>query len=512
MMKNMRFSNNTRRIRLEKEFQREFFEEFIKKFESHNEAAGYLNITKWNMSSYLNCKTRYVPEEIINRVSSFLNKNIDSSKIEFVGNLTEIRKIFCISKTFPVLRSKYGKNWGKILTKNARQKLYQKYGDKTKEVLWNNSIETFRNLFGENWREVISRKGMEALEKKYGKNWYDITLKKGRETLRNKYGNNWQKQLSNLAMESLEKKYGKDFRKKMINVKKMMKSLKLTDTEQKFVDVLDRNGIAYETHCFINGSEFDVLIPNSRNPEIICEITNQKQATRSLRRKLIQLHFQTKVFPKAKVICIFRKHGKTQNNKSIMVKPAVMKFLIDNDFIIFWTDQMDKTVKCIRDYINSKQNPFLSQKLGVLKEMERYKRLLNASKGGSACQSKKANESELVLNDILKEVGNPQIGKVLYLSNGDALTVDNYEEINGIKLVYEITSTKDKNAIMALAGKLFYLKRQIPNIKTIVILNSIKKLEDNYSTRSIKEFSDAILLANMNKKEFAKARNQLLFE
>ena len=146
-------------------------------------------------------------------------------------------------------------------------------------------------------------------------------------------------------MKSLEKKYGKDFHKKLINSEKIMKALKLTETEQEFVDLLDKNRIAYEAHCFINGSEFDVLIPNSRNPRIVCEITDQKQETRLVRRKLIQLHFQRKVFPKAKFVCIFRKHGKTRSDKTIMAKPAVMKFLIDNDFIIFWTDQMDKAVE-----------------------------------------------------------------------------------------------------------------------------------------------------------------------
>lgn len=343
------------------------------------------------------------------------------------------------------------------------------------------------------------------------KKWFDITLKRGREQLRKRYGENWQKYLSNLAMESLENRYGKDFHRKIMNQKKMMKSCRLTKTESEFVNLLVRNEIRCETHCFVDGSEFDILIPDYRNPEVVCEISNQKPNTHTLRRKIAQLYFQKKVFPKAKFVCIFRKFGVTKGGKKSNLNPSFKKFLISNNITLFYLEQMHQAVHCIKNFINGNKNAFSSQNQNIIEEIKNEKRFTNSSIGGAKAQVKKTNQSEVILHEILKKIGNPCGPTVMKLPNGYALAVDNYEEVGNEKMAYEITTTRGDVAIQALVGKFVYLKNQMPNVKTIAILESIKSLSNNiYSHRQIREVSNVVINGKLNKKKLLFARNRLI--
>lgn len=165
---NMKFSNTDERLKLNKAYQKSIFENFSKEFKSDSEASKYLRLQRWAFSSYKNCRTRYVPLKVINHVLKFLNISLDRSQVRFSGNLTEIRKLY-VKRTYPVLKAKYGRGWGKIVTKFARDKFSEMYGCEAKRILWESSVRAFEEKYGKDWHKIISQKGVHALKNKYGK-------------------------------------------------------------------------------------------------------------------------------------------------------------------------------------------------------------------------------------------------------------------------------------------------------------------------------------------------------
>ncbi len=382
-----------------------------------------------------------------------------------------------------------------------------------KKQIWEKSVRAFEEKYGKNWRKIVSKFGTDALKKKYGEKWFDVTLKKGRDKLREKYGENWQKHLSDLAMKSLKKKYGKNFHTKIRNMQKIYDGVPLTKTENSFTDSLDKLQIPHKTHHVKEEMEFDVVIPNIQQPKIVCEISTISPSTYAIRRKLIQILYQKKLFPKALHICILKKVGITKSGNKTIFNPDIIKFILDKGIMLFWIEQLKEVPTLIKRYLEGKTDVFNSQIQKLLDEVRKEEKvLLRNSKAGAITQATKINKYEKALNNILLNLKvNPVGAKVLKTKYGGYVAVDNFEELGKTKIIYEITSTKQRRPLSALAGKLAYLKRSIKNLKSIAILTNIDKLSNKVHDKQIKFAADVIVLKNeFNEKGLRKARSTIL--
>ncbi|MEK6932433.1 MAG: hypothetical protein AABW56_01410 [Nanoarchaeota archaeon] len=122
------------------------------------------------------------------------------------------------------------------------------------------------------------------------------------------------------------------------------------------------------------------------------------------------------------------------------------------------------------------------------------------------------NHEESKLHEMLLEINAEPLGsKVIETKYKNVLIPDNYEEVDKIKIAYEITNAKNYHALYYLAGKVIYLKKSIKNLKTVVILINKEKLSDRKEDLSLLKHSDVVLLKNeFNKEGLINARNKIL--
>lgn len=107
--------NDEIRVKVSEEDQRKIFIRFIKKFKrDFSSSSNHLRIKNSDLSKYKRAITRYIPEDVLNKVVNYLK--IESPKILEKGTLKEIRLKY-MYQAHPKLREKYGDNWAKELTK-----------------------------------------------------------------------------------------------------------------------------------------------------------------------------------------------------------------------------------------------------------------------------------------------------------------------------------------------------------------------------------------------------------
>lgn len=340
---------------------------------------------------------------------------------------------------------------------------------KTKERLVKSKEVLFKK-YGKDAFKIIGKKGLKALKNKYGKKWYDITLTKGRLTLRKKYGENWQKELSKLAMKSLKKKYGRDYRKKWgyANISNLLKKRKGTKTETLIKNYLKNNNIKFESNFIKNNLEFDILIPNSKNPKYIIEISDAKPTTYVQRMKIFKLYYQKLLFPKAQHLAFLR-----CKSKGCSLHKITKQFLDKNNIKLFSLEKiktnMPEIIKSIK----------YGRKLHIREEFLFDKRTIENSFSGCLSQSKRINKNEAKLNKILLKIGAKTTGQnILRVKDKCFICVDNFEIYKGNNILYEVTSSVSDNVIKSLAGKIL-LYKAFNKVKFIVVIDK-PKIKNNY--------------------------------
>lgn len=491
-------SDERLRIKLKLNIQKKLFKKFHEKLGSFVKCAKYLGIpTKGSYANYHYCKTRFVPISILNKIISLLkiNSKMLNENIEDKLTLPEIRRKYGITKAFRKLRKMYGDDWHNLIMESARKKLKLLYGNNPSKQLWKLSAKTLTKKYGKIYLHVLSRRGVKVLKRKYGKEWNKIILSKAYNKLREKYGNNWAKKLSKLGSISLEKKYGKNYHKELYKLAKLKNPL--TNLEKKFYSYLNKSKIPFEYHEKINGVEFDFLIPDKINPRIIYEISNLKPTIHGLRFKISQLLDQKEKFPNSIFICVLKKSYKDKDGLHLF-HPDIGKFLMEKGFVILWLDELKYSAKLIYDVINGSLNSIqLFDKKRLLEfQNKESKQVLNNMEIGAKNMRNKFTEKEKTFHELLIRSGSKPSGPFVINTKYDGfVNVDNYEELNGNKLIYEISESNDPFRMAVLAGKLAYLKTK-DNIKTISILPNLPKATDSYGFRRLIKFSDAVILSS----------------
>ena len=440
------------RVKINESNQKELFKKFKEKLNLTKNCSKRLRIKEGTYKGYANLKVRYIPKRILKKVCKILREPLP--KIKESKTLKEIRQS-TIKRTYPILREKYG----------------------------------------ENWEKVLAKRGHLSLEKKFGKDWRRVLAKRGHKTSKKRYGKNFQKIFWNRALLSLERKYGKDYHKKLFELSNIVKKRPLTSQEKQICEQLKKIKIPFEAHCIKNNKEFDIIIPNLENPKIIIECSNSKPSMNLERLKILQLIEQKETFPKAIHLAIFKKE-----HQNLKFTTPTYNFLTKEGINIFWYKDMNLVIKMIKDYLEMGDKKLLEFKYNYKKEEIRFPK------------TNKLNKDELKLNKLLLKLNaNPESQKAIRTKYGNVLIPDNYEEINNLKLAYEITSAKNYHALLYLAGKVIYLKKCIKDLKVIVILNNKNELNERRGSKSLLKHADAVILKNQfNKRGLEIVRNNLI--
>lgn len=507
-------SNNEIRAKVNRNRQIWLFSKLRMKTGGMRNAAKLLKLAEGTYKGYANAKTRYVPIKILNNVCSILCEPWPA--ILEQKTLKEIRQ-GTIKRTYPVMRKKYGRNWAKviaILGYRALEKRYGKnwrlilarrgyrtsrklYGKNFRKKIWKLAIKSLKERYGENWAGVNARKAMKVFRIKYGNGWGKILMKNARKAHLKKYGRNWAKILSKLGKKSLVKKYGKDYHQELYRLANLIGKRSLTNQEKRICRHLRKNKILYETHCIKNGREYDIVIPDLKNPKIIIESSDLKPTTHNERYKILQLLEQKQNFPNSINLAIFKRRKGSKSDYSNF-KPATYNFLYDCGIHLFWETDLGLVTSLIKDYL----------KMGNKRLIEyRYTDFdlvgsKNRSLSGALANKSKVSRMETRLQKLLNSIkANPLGSYVLQTRYDNSLAFDNFEKIDDVGVAYEITGSKHQNSLCFLAGKIAYLKYLYPKLKFIVILTKREKLTNRIGDRSISKYSDVLLL----KKQFNEA-------
>lgn len=477
------------RMRLNKDFQRKLFLKLYKKFGTITNSANVLGISRACYCNYHYCINRHIPISVIERLIKILkvNKNTLDKNTEEIIDLDGIRIKYSLSKTYDVLKSKYGKDW----TKRLREK---------SELIW-------REKYGEDWHNIISKMGLNALREKYGPDWNKLIRSKARDELIKKFGEDWGKILNRKAMASLEKKYGKGFHFQLYQMSRSNLKVPLTNLENRFKQLLEKKGIKHETHIRNNEIEFDFIIPTFSNPLIICEISNMKPTTNSIRFKIAEMLVQKSYFQNSHYFCVLKETFEKKKGKHYF-NPDLGKYLLDKDIIIFWSDELQELTKIIENILNEKQTTGLNRVI----ERRRHEfelRLGNFSRfssHGLSIAKLQIGNGEKKFNKLLLMCGaNPRGPTVFPTKYGGTILTDNYEECNGTKIVYEVTNAKQQRALASLAGKLAYQKDSC-GVKTVAI---VRNMRENWGLRWLKLLSDKVITLG-DKSSLISTRKELL--
>jgi len=472
------------RVRMDKREQREIFIKFINKFRNKMDAARYLGITKHNLYDYSNCRTSYMPNNVLEKISNKLaNENF---RIIDKKSLKEIRKE-CANRATMALKNKYGDDWKKILNQGSRKALYEKYGKDAYKKITRKGHKVCEEKYGKDWLRILSQKGIESLKRRYGKNWYDTTLAKGREKLKEKYGTKWQKELSKLAMKSLREKYANQSEKRHSNIKTLFKNRNLTKSEGLISRYLSAENVKFKTNMIKNNLEFDIVIPDENNPRYVIEISDIKPTTYNQRIKTLKLYYQKLTFPDAQHIAIL-KGCSFKNGKKYSLHKITKDFLDKEEIVLLSLEKIDKHIEKLIECIKN------NRKINIREEFLFCKKTMSNSKKGCIVQSKKINKDELELNRILINIGALAKGpQVIKIKGKSFICVDNFEIYNKNKIAYEITSSNSNNSLRALAGKILLCKEFNEDMRFIVILSN-PVIYNNVSVEFLRDLSDQLIL------------------
>jgi len=500
---------NSIRVRIDEKLQKEIFTKFVKKFKNRFEASKHLKITISSLKNYKSVKTKYLLERVVSKVCKFLE-----IPLPMALETTTLKKIrqTTIKKTYPVLNKKYGPNWRKVLAKRGQKtikKIYgnnwqveiaksgyetckKKYGENFQKVIWQKAIKSLEKRYGKNWAKINAQKSIKVFKSKYGENWANKLMANARKSHLEKYGKDWAKILSKKGAKQLERKYGKNYHKKLYKLAKLQGKHPLSHQEELICKCLKDKDISFETHCVKNNKEYDIVIPDIKNPEIVIESSNINPTTHNQRHKILQLLEQKENFPNSISIAVLKRRGKYNN-----FNHSAYNFLIDQNIFVFWEDDLESTIEKIEDYLKNKNKDLVTHRYIDFD----YEKTKHRSLAGAIGCKNKLNKDELKLHRLLKDLNvnssGPCIIKTKYENH---LIFDDFENINGIKICYEVTSSKEQNALCYLAGKIAYIKKIYDDLNFIVILSERNLLLDRFGDNYIKKYADVIIL----KKEFNK--------
>jgi hypothetical protein len=277
--------------------------------------------------------------------------------------------------------------------------------------------------------------------------------------------------------------------------------------EKKFKLLLEKNNIKHETHVRNSVIEFDFVIPNLSKPLIVCELSNIKPITNSLRFKIAEMLVQKSLFPSAYYFCVLRREFKKKGKKHYF-NPDLGRYLLDKNIFIFWPNELLKLTKIIKNILNGKQTNDLNRTIKRRQnEFEtKLKSFSRLALHGAKTAKKQVRDSEKKFNKLLLECGaNPKGPTIFSTKYGGFVVVDDYEECDGTKIVYEITHARQPRALAALAGKIAYLKDSC-NLKTVVVVRDVK---ENWGLRWLELLSDKVIKFD-DKTALESTRNELL--
>src|SRR3989338_541295 len=485
------------RIKIKKKEQKELFIKFKDKLGSRKKSAKFLKIKEDTYKGYAYLKIRYLPKKIINKICLFLKEPLP--KILESKTLKEIRQT-TIKKTYAVLRKKYGKNWESVLAKRGYKAMRHKYGKDFKTIIANKGHEASRKKYGIDFQKKIWNKAIRSLEKKYGCDWGKKISFLGLRVYKKKYGKDWARIVMKKARKGHVKKYGEEWAK--ILSLKAKRKLKLTEQEKKTCRFLSKYNIPFETHCIKNGREYDVFIPNIKNPRIIIECSSVVNTHSSERSKISQLMEQKKNFRHYTNLVIFKWRNNSEN-----LRPSTYNFLIDQGILVFWDKDLSRIAKMIKDFLNNKNKDLTKFKYFNNEPINKKVSLLEGFSNGN-----KLNPEELKLHNLLNKIrANPQGHYTIRTKYNNKIIFDNFEKIKNCLVAYEVTRSCNQKGLMALAGKIIYLKKLYKNLKIIVILTRKKKLLNTVADKALKEYTDVIIIKSQyNTKGLISARNKIL--
>ena len=516
----MEWNSNLIRVKILKSDQNRLFRKINTTFEKKAEITKILEISPKNYNNYASSRTRYVPKIIIEKICKILL--CEFPRIIEEKSLKEIRQE-TIKKTYPILKKKYGKNWirviyhkghialkkkygkdwGKIIGKKGQKISRDKYGKDFQKVFWGKAINSLENKYGKDWSKVVGKKGLLAQKNKLGKNWAKIVMKNARKGQIKKYGSNWAKVISKKGARILKKKYGSHYLEILGKRGILKANKKLTKQEKQICYSLIIRNIPYETHCIKENKEYDIIIPNLKDPQIIIECTEGNLTVPNAYTKIMQLIGQKEAFPN-KVHIFVTKKNKNCNS----FNPAIYDFFRDRDIIVFWDNDIEKMSGMIEEYIFNKSERVLDYKYDLNSERKRYNQL---SYYGALSQKNKETASEYKLDLILKKISSNYEKQYIYKTiYNNFLAIDFYEKLGSSKIFYEITTAKSVTALRSLAGKLVFLKNLDPSLKLVVILTKIKRKNNTREHEIIFKYADIVLLSkDFNEKNLIYARSQI---
>ena len=315
------------RVKISKKNQRELFQKFKRKLGTRKRCTRYLGVKEGTYKEYSSTKVRYLPEKILKKVCLIIKEKIPH--VLERKTLKEIRQN-TIKKTYPVLEKKYGNNWLNVIARKGHESLKKKYGEEWMKILAKKGYNTSRKLYGKNFQKKIWKRALLSLEKKYGKDWSKINNKKAinlfkkkygrdwanilmtnaRNGLLKKYGDDWARILSRKGGAKLRKKYGKNYHQELYKLANFLGKHHLTDQEKEICRELKKNNISFETNCVRNEREYDIVIPNLKNPKIVIECSDINPTLNNQRYKMLQLIEQQKNFPNSLHLAILKRKGK----------------------------------------------------------------------------------------------------------------------------------------------------------------------------------------------------------
>ncbi len=193
-------------------------------------------------------------------------------------------------------------------------------------------------------------------------------------------------------------------------------------------------------------------------------------------------------------------------NKKYTLHKITKLFFDKEKITLLSTKNLNKYIKELIECIKN------DQEINLKEEFSFNKMSAAHSKRGCITQSKKINEDERLLRDLLLSIGaKPKGASLLEIKDQFFICVDNFEIYKKNRIAYEINSSNSYNSLRSLAGKILLYKRFNDDVKFVVILNNPKIL-NNTSFNLLKEISDSIILRkNLNKEYLREVREKLIF-
>ncbi|MDI6806673.1 MAG: hypothetical protein QMD14_02545 [Candidatus Aenigmarchaeota archaeon] len=531
---------NDVRIKLKLGFQKNLFRKLVETIGGTRKVAKLLGISTTTVKRYKNGKIRYISYDLLLKVLELLE--LDIAHIEaFVLEKTTLKDVrrkyakkaieefkrrygnnyryILASYGWEGLKKKYGKDWLFVIGKRGFEACKRKYGENYHKIIWNKAIKSLEQHYGKDWGKVIWDKSLKSLKRKYGNEWYRVILPNAWKALENKYGKDWPTILSKSGAKVLKNKYGNGYRKYLYELAKLHEHSLLTQTELQFTNLLKAKYIPFETHKIVKNMEYDVMIPSSKNPKIICELSDQIPRIHNLRAKIAQILLQKEVFPDAIYFFITNLYKTNSRGDNFNFSFDIFCYLREKGVIVIDLNDMNKSVGFILSLLNLCDNgnqvkEEIKAYLNALEDRLKSKTFLNTSHAASIRSFKnEPTQGERLLHKKLSEINaNPLGSTTLQTKYGGYVTVDNYENCGEIKIIYEETSSKSPRTLEVLAGKIAFLKDNL-SAKYVVVLSNFEKFpKEEWFSRYLKKFADMVIfkddLSNLDK--FKEKRKLLL--